>query len=95
MMERPFCKTEGFFFFCDFTFLKKPIFNAMKNTLLITLSLFALVFISCGPSAEEIKKMEESAARQFDSLNKLADQKLKEDLRIQDSILKADSSAQK
>jgi hypothetical protein len=57
----------------------------MKKILfLFAVSIF--FFSACGPNAEEVKKMKEDVAKTFDSMKVEADKKIKEDLRIQDSV---------
>ncbi len=55
----------------------------MKNIFFLT---FALVLVSCGPSTEEMKKMQQEATATFDSLSKAAEEKLAKDLQQKDSL---------
>jgi hypothetical protein len=60
----------------------------MKKFVIVCAAVSAIL-VSCGPDADEMNKMKEQAGKTFDSLDKLADKKIKEDLRIQDSVNEA------
>jgi hypothetical protein len=67
----------------------------MKKFIYAFIIVGALTMSSCGPSAEEMKKMQEEATRTFDSLSKAAEKKLAEDLAKNDTVAGKDTAAGK